>query len=359
MVQAAVAPIGVAVVGLDHWYNAFPFIAQVTAHPRFRLVAIAHGDAQRAASAVAQAGSGFATTDPLRAISDGAVDVVASFTTVDRNAHWCRAAAQHGKHVLAGKPLAMTIADAKSAAEAAETAGTLVFPFESYGRVTNLYRTIKRWIDEGRVGEVLSIDCRHDAALPISWHDDPTPGWWTDAAHNPGGGWIDHAIYQIDVIRHLTGREVERIEGRVATVHHDWLPFEDDGSAEIHLSGGTRCTSRAHWLVPQGTFRRQVDVIGSEGMILYDNVGDTVRLRSTAETGDDAGPPDATLPPAAAELQRPSGWRVFQTAAPDAPGLLDHVANVLEGREPPAATAHDGVANLDAALRFYAAARTG
>lgn len=358
MVRSAGAPIGVAVVGLDHWYNAFPFIAQVTAHPRFRLVAVAHRDVQRATDAVAQAGSGFATADPLHALSDGAVDVVASFTTVDENAHWCRVAAQHGKHVLAGKPLAMTRADAQSVVDAADAAGTLVFPFESYGRSTNLYRTMKRWIDEGRVGDVLTIDCRHDAALPIAWHDDPSPGWWTDAAHNPGGGWIDHAIYQIDVVRYLSGREIERIDGRVATRRHTWLPFEDEGSAELALTGGPRCTSRAHWLVPQGTFRRQVDVIGSEGMILYDNVSDTVRLRSTAEKSDDAGPPEATLPPAGAELQRTSGWRVFQTAAPGAPGLLDHVADVIEGRDSPAATARDGVANLAAALSFYAVART-
>lgn len=359
MTRAAGAQIGVAVVGLDHWYNAFPFIAQVTAHPRFRLVAVAHADAARAADAVAQAGSGFATSDPLRAISDGAVDVVASFTTVDRNAHWCLTAVQHGKHVLAGKPLAMTVADAESVADAAEVAGTLVFPFESYGRATNLYRTMKRWIDEGYVGEVLAIDCSHDAALPVAWRDDATPGWWTQTAHSPGGGWIDHAIYQIDVIRHLTGREIERIDGRVATVHHTWLPFEDDGTAEIHLAAGPRCTSRAHWLVPHGTFRRRVDVVGSEGMILYDSVSDTVRLRSAAEVVDDAGPLDTILPPAPAASQRPSGWRLFQTSAPDAPGLLDHVADVIEGREPPVATARDGVANLDAALRFYAAARTG
>jgi len=352
------APIGVAVVGLDHWYNAFPFIAQVTAHPRFRLVAVAHSDARRAADAVGGAGSGYATTDPMRAVADGAVDLVASFATVDRNAAWCRAAAEHGKHVLAGKPLAMTVADAESVAAAAAAAGTLAFPFESYGRATNLYRTMRRWIEEGRIGDVLRIDCSHDAALPMAWHDDPSPGWWTKAEHNPGGAWIDHAIYQIDVIRHLTGREVARVEGQVATRRHSWLPFEDDGAAVFDL-GDLQATSRAHWLVPPGTFRRQVDVIGSHGMILYDNVADTVRLKSTADVGNDLGPPEATLPLAADLLQRPSGWRVFQTSTPEAPGLLDHVADVLEGRTTPVATARDGVTNLEVAMRFYAATSSG
>lgn len=350
---------GVAVIGLDHWYNAEPFIEQIVAHPRYRLVVVAHGDAERAAASIGRAGQGYATADFARAFADPGVNLVACFTTVDRNAEMCRIAAAHGKHVLSGKPMGMSVAEAESVLSVAETAGTLVFPFEAYGRATNLYRSIKRWIDEGSIGELLTIECRHDAALPMRYRDDPTPGWWTKSEHNPGGGWIDHAIYQIDAIRYLTGEEIRSSEGKVARLRHRWLPFEDYGAVEFQTVSGLPCVSRAHWLVPQGTFRRQVDVVGAEGLILYDSLTNTVRLRTTNNLSDADAPLEARLPRVESEPEQTRGWHVFHAQSPGAPGLLDHVADVLEGRESPVASARDGVANLAAALGFYAVAGHG
>lgn len=353
-------PIGIGIIGLDHWYNALPFLDQVARSRRFTLVGVAHRDTARAEQALKGLPSGYTTADPDVLLRDPDVRVVASFTTIAENARWCVAAAKRGKHVLAGKPLAMTLAQASEVVAASNEHDVIVFPFESYGRVMPLYRTMKRWIDEGRIGDLLTIDCTHDAALPVTWEDDPSPGWWTQPEHTPGGGWIDHSVYQLDVIRYLSGQSITSIAGHTARLRHTTLSLEDYGYAVITLSGNVRASSKAHWLVPRGTFRRVVEVTGSAGMILFDSVSDTVRVRGDFETEVIDHDPAATLPDPHARLPMAPqatpvgpGWRCFGTTTPDQPGFLEYVGDLIEGRQEPAADAHDGYANLEAALAFY------
>lgn len=352
--------LGIGIIGLDHWYNAIPFIAQAARDPSFELVGVAHDDTARAQAVLAGVGGGEAWRDPADLLADTRIDVVATFTTIDQNARWCVAALAAGKHVLAGKPLAMTLAEASEVVAAADASDRILFPFECYGRVMPLYGTMKRWIDEGRIGDLLTIDCLHDAALPMAWEDDPSPGWWTKREHAPGGGWIDHSVYQLDVIRFLSGQAIESIDGHTARLRHADLPFEDYGAATLTLQDGVRASSKAHWLVPRGTFRRVVEVTGSAGMILYDSVLDAVRVRGDfetevrAEANDDPRSQRRTGLPSAPELERAgTGWATFRATPPDQPGFLTYVGHLIEGSEEPAADVHDGYANLEAALSFY------
>jgi predicted dehydrogenase len=356
--------IGVGIIGLDHWYNALPFIEHVSSSPGFELRGVAHHDEARGRTVVDPARHGSFTTDPSRLLEDPSISLVAIFTTVDENARWCVAASDAGKHVIAGKPLGMTTDEAQAVVDAADRNGVVVYPYESYGRITPLYRTVKRWIEEGRIGTLHTIDCTHDAALPVSWSDDHAPGWWTRAEHAPGGGWIDHSIYQIDAMRYLSGRNIDAIEGNTARLRYGSLPFEDFGHAVLAL-GTVRGSSKAHWLLPHGTFRRVIEIVGSDGMILFDSVSDTVRVRGDFRSEVRAptpirqrsGPADLTPIAASSRPTRP-GWHVFEASPAGQPTLLSHVGDVIRGRAAAAADARDGYANLVAALAFYRAATT-
>ena len=77
--------------------------------------------------------------------------------------------------------------------------------------------------------------------------------WWLDPAHAPGGGWIDHAIYQVDFLRWLLDDEVVRVTGVAKTlVHAGELPkeLEDFGVALIEFRKGAVATVEVTWAAP-------------------------------------------------------------------------------------------------------------
>jgi predicted dehydrogenase len=345
-----VATIGVGIVGLDHWYNVLPLLEQLKTVDGFQVVMLSDNDAERAKAHAAAVGAEW-TTDAARVINDPRVQLVAVFSSTDRSAAWSIAAAQSGKHVLANKPMAMNLTEATKVVEEVERAGTFYFPYESYARLTPLYQNMKTWIAEGRIGEIQTIYCSHEASIPVEWMDSEEPGWWTKKDRSPGGGWIDHAIYQIDLIRWLSGAEVIRSDGQIGNIKYKFLDVEDFGTATLLLSNGVVATSEAHWLSPKSAFRRVVEIVGSEGVILFDSTDDRLRVNGHFWQDEEGGESSG--------LTRIGGkWQ--NTPIPQQKGaiLLDHVRQVVSGEVQPIAGAFEARVNLRVCLDFYQSAIT-
>jgi predicted dehydrogenase len=333
----------IAVLGLDHWYSALPLIPLLARDPRVEIAGIADGDMSRAQSVAADVGVNRVVVDPAELIGDETIDAVAVWTSTDRNAGLCAAAVEAGKHVLSGKPIARTLDEATRVLAAVRSAQVHLLPGELVNRWGPAPH-VRRLVRDGLLGDIVFARCSHSAGLPWSWPDNAAPGWFADPERCAGGAWIDHAIYQIDRLRWVLGREVASVSGQVATVRHEGFGVEDWGTALARFDGGVPAELRADWYMPTtAMFQNQWELAGTGGAIRADEVAQRVRF---AAVPTDGAPFDA--------------WQEVAVAPIDAmQSLAEHFVDVVTGEAQPLATAEDAWRNLAVATAFYEAAAAG
>src|SRR6185295_11049014 len=151
-----------------------------------------------------------------------------------------------------------------------------------------------------------------------------------------GGGWIDHAIYQVDALRWLLGEPVVSITGSTARLRYPDLAVEDYGVAVATFGGGAVATLEDTWTAPDARFQASITLVGEAGAARLDGLLDQLHILGGA------------------------GWEATAMPPPhDQAADLDHFAAVIRGEQEPVATVADAWHNLAACLAFYEAARTG
>ncbi len=332
----ASTPVRIAMIGLDHWYTALPLAKAFAAHPDVELVGIADPDQNRAREVAASAGLGGEVSSEQELLEDPRVDAVAAFASTDRNPAICRTAAANGKHILSVKPLANTLEEATELRAAVHSAGVAFLPAESRSRTGAFARQVRQWNDEGRFGRLLTANFQLFSGLPRGWPGASDPGWWADPDRAPGGGWIDHSIYDIDLLRWLTGARVTKVTGVVANLAHTDLAVEDYGHATLEFDNGLIATDEVTWTAPPGGSRQAKSLVGTDGALSYDSL--TVRL-SVTDKGF-------------------GGW--VQVASPASyPSGVDDIITTFRGDSAPIATVDDAWENLAACEAFYRSGATG
>jgi predicted dehydrogenase len=332
------SPVRIAMIGVDHWYSAIPLAQEIARRTDTDLVAIADPDIAHAEEVAAKAGGTRATTDADRLLADPSIDLIASFTSTERNPAICLAAARAGKHLLSIKPVARTLAEAESVVGAVRSAGVSFFPAESQLRVTAMNSLLRTWLDEGRLGRVRTASYSLWSSLPQRWAGHTDPGWFADPDRAPGGGWIDHAIYHLDQLRWLLGAEVVSISGTAASLKYPDLGLEDYGLAVVEFDDGVTARIEDTWLAPPRGGRQTMSLVGTNGAVTYDSLSGRLSL-----TGKD---------------EPHEGWVHLSPPSGRASVLDGIVATVRDGAEP-LATVDDAWHNLAACRAFYESASTG
>ncbi|GHJ38102.1 Gfo/Idh/MocA family protein [Streptomyces sp. TS71-3] len=331
--RPATGRLRLGIIGFDHWYAGIPFARKAAENPAVELRALVDRDPERARHVAGLTGCARTSTDPASVIEDPEIDAVACFTSVDESPGLCVAAARAGKHIVSVKPLAMTLEDADRVVAAVDAAGVHFLPSESR-RTSPLARRLASLVRSGRLGELRSGTFAMNSSLPVCWPGSTDgPGWWADPARTPGGGWIDHAVYQIDRMRWLFGSPIASVTGTVATVAHPGLPVEDYGHAVFTLESGAVVTVEDTWVAPPGGFINRAHLIGSKGEVFHDTATD--RLAVLEEGGE---------------------W-TFTRLPADTFDTLDVLVAAVRDGTAPGATVHTARDTLAACLDFYAAAR--
>lgn len=325
--------IRVALVGVDHWYSALPMADGIGAREGLSLAGVWDADPARAAEVAERYGVKRVEADWRAFVDDQDIDAVLSFVSPDLNHTVCRTAAEAGKHVIANKPLALRLEDATRVVEAVRDSGVHFLPAESRQRLGPGSQYLREWLAGGGL---TSASMTTWAGLPRRWSDDPDPGWFADPARTLGGGWVDHAIYQIDVLRWLLGEEIVAITGQVATHRHTGLEVEDYGVATATFAGGAVATLENTWTAPDDGFQSSYTIVGSAGAVRMDGILGRLLL-----LGD-------------------TGWaEVAPPGKHDQAADLDHFAAVINGEAKPVATVEDAWHNLAACVAFYESVREG
>src|SRR5690606_18111040 len=125
---------GVGILGLGHWYSAYGLARALPEYDRAALVGVASPDAARVDEFSRTFGVAGATD--YDAILDRAdVDIVHIAAPVAEIPAPTMKAARAGKHIILGKPMAMTVAEADAMVEVVEAAGVSCVPFQGLMRL--------------------------------------------------------------------------------------------------------------------------------------------------------------------------------------------------------------------------------
>ena len=172
-------------------------------------------------------------TDWKTLIARDDIDLVDVSTPGDSHAEIAIAAAEAGKHVFCEKPLANSLAEARSMAEAVNRAGVKSMVAYNYRRVPAV-ALAKRLIEEGRIGQVY-----HWRAVYLQdWIMDPDfPLVWRLQKEKAGSGpHGDLNAHIIDLARYLIG-EITEVTGMQETFIKE-RPVVDEIDSALGASAG-------------------------------------------------------------------------------------------------------------------------
>ncbi len=325
----------VGVLGLGHWYSCYGLARALADYPRAELVAVAWPHAaQREEFARIFGIDSSAEYQALLDRSD--VDIVHIAPPVADIPACTIAAAKAGKHIILGKPMAMTTLQADDMVAAVKAAGVRCAAFQGLSRLRSA--ALKARLNDGLVGKIVVMHATSRWSIAEDWYRSGRPGWFADPSRVPGGAFIDEGIYAIDELRWLAHSEVEQVEAKMANLVHGDIEVEDWGLATFTFANGIVATLEASWTVtsPQktgpspkhnGTVR--LEIVGTRGEVVQEP------LRRPGLAVLAAGAP---------------GW-VFESPAqeqygPSVPQPLDHLIDCLE-------TGRDPVASIQEARRSF------
>jgi predicted dehydrogenase len=192
-------------------------------------------------------------------------DVVSVAVALDQRAEAIARAVRAGRHVLADKPLAATLAECEEIARLAAEHGVLVVPAH-HQRFGPALRSAAAAVRGGRVGLPWNVQCDFLVA-----GGDPAPT----------GELVNLALYPIDVVRALLGLAVRRVH---AVGHPDLVTLLLDlehGVTSTILCGRT---AELDGVRPAGLAVHRYRISGSHGVLAVDATKPAVQVRTTTGT---------------------------------------------------------------------------
>jgi predicted dehydrogenase len=234
------------------------------------IVALCDTDRDKAEARGAEFGVTRIHTDAAEMFAAGGFDAVDIAASVPAHAPVTRLAADHGVHVMCQKPLTETVAEAE---DLIDYVGDRVrFMVHENYRFRPHYMTVRRWIDEGRIGRVrhAQISCRGSGLCPregdVPFLVERQP-YLTGFRRNLV---FETMIHHLDVLRCLCGPL--KVEAARLNRLAEGLPGED--TAAILMSGPDGLIATADGcLVAPGyppLHGDRLEVIGTTGTIVME-----------------------------------------------------------------------------------------
>ncbi|NMB46689.1 MAG: Gfo/Idh/MocA family oxidoreductase [Firmicutes bacterium] len=187
------------------------------------------------------------------------VDVVSICTPSGGRLPIALAAAQQGKHILAEKPLEVTVERAERTIAGCHRQGVIlgcVFQYRFYNDV----RRVKELIDAGSLGKIVLAEAQVKWYRPKAYYENSS--WRGTWALDGGGVLMNQAIHTIDLMQWFVG-PVRDVKSHVGTLFHS-IETEDTAVAALEFEAGTVGTISASTAAYPG-LRALLSVHGTKG----------------------------------------------------------------------------------------------
>lgn len=249
-------PVQIAQVGYGYWGpNLARNFAQL---PGAQLAYIV--DSSDEARATAQRLYGCKAVATLEeALADPAVDAVVVATPARTHHTLAGAAINAGKHVFIEKPLAMSVAEGKALIQLAAQQERILMVGHVF-EYNPAVHYIKRALQTGELGEVYYLYSRR---VNLGRVQSDINALWSIAPHD-----ISIAVYLLE-------QAPEAVSCQGAACLNGQV--EDVIFLTLHFPGNVLCHIHVSWLDPSKT--REMTVVGSRKMIVYDDVATEGKVR--------------------------------------------------------------------------------
>jgi predicted dehydrogenase len=245
-------PVRMALVGCGYWGPKVARAASAVAGAE--LAAVVDLDRQLADRLHRQYPTAQATTS-LADVLGEEIDAVIVATNPATHVDIAEQALAAGKHALVEKPLALTAADCRSLGRAADRAGLVLMAGHTF-RFSAHVQYIRDLLDRGELGEIYYIDSQR---LNLGRVRQDVDAIWNFAPHD------------VSIINYW-------MNGPPRAVHCHAYDFLQPGIADMATIALDYESSAAHiqisWLSPSKV--RRMTVVGSDKMVVYDDVADTL-----------------------------------------------------------------------------------
>jgi predicted dehydrogenase len=194
------------------------------------------------------------------------VDAVVVATPASTHHDVARGALSAGKDVFVEKPLAMSAKEGEALVRCADEAGRILM----VGHML-LFQPAIRWMQnflaDGSIGRVYSL---HQDRLNLGRARPVENALWSLGVHD------------IAVLLHLAGGAPVRTTAWGHCVLQE--DVEDDVHVRLEFPGGLHAYQHSTWLWPEK--RRRLTVVGSEAMLVYDEIQQRVLLHKKGIDGN-------------------------------------------------------------------------
>ena len=271
-----------AVFGARHWH-VLEIARAAEADEAFELVGVAEPDESARTMAAAELGVR-AAAEYRELLKGGEVEAVAVAAVNSERADIICAALAAGVHVLADKPMVVSLAQLGAVERAVESSDAILSCALTL-RFTSLFVDAREAVARGDIGRVVGSYAQGPHKLGL----DRRPDWMFDRERY-GGALLDLAVHDIDVARWMHGAEPEMVIADEGTSRFAELGFADHASVYMRMTDGSVALCRSSWLTPDADRThgdRRLLLEGTDGQIEIVDAGErhlTINRGGTSTT---------------------------------------------------------------------------
>ena len=277
-------------------------------------------------------------------LADADVDVVCICTPSGQHASQAIACLNAGKHVLVEKPMALSVSEAKAMIACADK-NNLRLAVALQRRADPLFRTIKRAIENGDLGELTLASIVMPYYRNQAYYDQAA---WRGTWELDGGGVLmNQGIHIIDLLVWFMGDPVS-VHAIADTLHRD-IEVEDIATAVMRFQNGSMATITATTTVGGGAPHR-IELFGTNGTIQIEGEG-VIRWDLLDSSKSTIQPPEISNEASAGAGADPKGISTDGHTAT----VADLIQSIRAGTSP-TIDGNEGLRSLSAIHSIYKAA---
>lgn len=202
---------------------------------------------------------GGAPVNSIEALITYKPDLVCVMTESGNHAAHATQLVRAGLNVLVEKPVALRLEDALALEEEARVAGVLCAVVKQ-NRYNPAMRFLRRAVDDGRIGRLVTAGIRVHWCRTQDYYDDPWHGQWA----MDGGVLAQQAIHHVDALQWLGG-PIEAVCAAGDDILNT-LEAEDTAVAIVKFASGALGTIEATTSARDDDFEASIHLVGEKAM---------------------------------------------------------------------------------------------